>query len=161
MLLLVSGFLSSNIISYFESSIHTVIALAFFIPVLIDSGGNTASQSSTLVIRAIATGEFTLNKWFTIVKKEFITGLLLGLTLGIMLFLRSYYWQGGIMIGLVVGLSMMIIILWANLLGSVLPLVLSKYNLDPAVISSPLLTTVVDASGLYIYFILARWLLNL
>lgn len=92
MFLLVSGFLSSNIISHFEDALHSVIALTFFIPVLIDSGRNTASQSSTLIIRAIATGDLTLNRWFSVVKKELIIGIFGGVTLGFILSLRGYFW---------------------------------------------------------------------
>ncbi len=160
MFLLVSGFLSSNIIAHYEKALQTAVALAFFIPVLIDSGGNTASQSSTLIIRAIATGELNLDKWFQVIKKELLVGGLLGLTLGALLFLRGYVWQGGLQMGFIVGLAMVAIILWSNLLGSVLPIVLTRFHLDPAVISSPLLTTVVDAGGLMIYFALAQLILG-
>jgi magnesium transporter len=161
MLLLVSGFLSSNIIAHFNNSLESIIVLAFFIPVLIGSGGNTASQSSTLIIRAIATGDLLLGKWWQVVRKEMVIGTLLGVTLGVTLFLRSYFWQGGIAIGLVIGLSMVLVIIWSNLLGSLLPIILSRFHLDPAVISSPLLTTVVDATGLIIYFSLAQYILDI
>jgi magnesium transporter len=154
--LLVADFLSSSIIAHFENTLRAIIALAFFIPVLIDSGGNTAAQSSTLIIRALATGELTLKKWFLVVKKELLIGLLLGVTLAIILYLRSYFWRGGAQMGLVVGCSMLAIIFWANLLGSILPIILTKLKVDPAVTSSPLLTTVVDATGLLIYFTCAR-----
>ncbi len=160
LLLLVADFLSSNVIAHFENALRMVIALAFFIPVLIDSGGNTASQSATLVIRAIATGELNIRRWFDVVKKELITGLLLGITLGVALFLRSFFWKGGPEIGLVVGISMVAIVVWANLLGSLLPIILTKLKLDPAVISAPLLTTLCDATGLIIYFHIAKLLLK-
>jgi magnesium transporter len=161
MLLLISGFLSSNIIAHFHHSLETVIVLSFFIPVLIGSGGNTASQSSTLIIRALATGDLVLARWWDVVKKELIIGAALGVTLGVTLFLRSYFWQGNAGVGLVIGLSMIGVVLWSNLLGSVLPILLSRFHLDPAVISSPLLATVVDATGLLIYFYLAKYILNL
>ncbi len=156
MLLLVTDFLSSSIIAHFENALKAVIALAFFIPVLIDSGGNIAAQSSTLIIRALAMGELTVKKWFSVVRKELMIGLMLGITLGLILYIRGFFWRGGPTVGMVVGMSMVVITLWSNLLGSLLPMVLTKFKLDPAVISSPLLTTVVDSTGLLIYFSLAR-----
>ena len=160
-LLLVADFMSSSIIAYFESAIQAVIALAFFIPVLIDSGGNTAAQSSTLIIRALATGELTLKKWFHVIQKELLIGIMLGLTLAVILFMRSFFWRGGPQVGMVVGFSMLTIVLWANLLGSILPIILTKLKFDPAVTSSPLLTTVVDSTGLLIYFTFAQYVFNL
>ncbi len=154
-ILLITDFLSSSIIAHFEGAIKAVIALAFFIPVLIDSGGNIASQSSTLIIRSLATGELTVKDWFSVMKKELLIGILIGITLGLTLYLRSFFWRGGPTVGMVVGMAMIGISLWSNLLGSLLPIVLTKFNLDPAVISSPLLTTVVDSTGLIIYFSLA------
>ncbi len=161
MILLVTDFLSSSIIAHFENAIQAVIALAFFIPVLIDSGGNIAAQSSTLIIRALATGELSIKKWFLVVKKELIVGIMIGLTLGIILYVRGFFWRGGPTVGMVVGMSMVAITIWSNLLGSLLPIVLTKFKLDPAVISSPLLTTVVDSTGLIIYFTLAKFVFHL
>ena len=160
-ILLIADFLSSNIIAHFQFALQAIISLAFFIPILIDSGGNTAAQLSTLVIRALATGELTLKKWFQVVRKEVIVGLMLGLTLAFILYIRSYFWRGGHQVGLVVGFSMFVIVIWANLLGSLLPIILTKLKLDPAVTSSPLLTTVVDSTGLIIYFTFAQFVLNL
>ncbi|HKJ45137.1 MAG TPA: magnesium transporter [Balneolales bacterium] len=161
LILLLADFLSSSVIAHFQGELQAVIALTFFIPVLIDSGGNTSSQSSTLIIRAIAIGELSLGKWFKVIQKELVTGLLLGITLGAALYARSFFWKGGPEIGMVVGISMICIILWANILGSLLPIVLTKLKLDPAVISSPLLTTVVDSTGLIIYFSVANVLLHI
>jgi magnesium transporter len=160
-LLLVADFLSSSIIAHYEVALKTVIALAFFIPVLIDSGGNTAAQSSTLIIRALATGELNLRRWFFVIRKELMIGLMLGLTLALILYLRSFFWRGGPQLGLVLGFSMLAIIIWANLLGSLLPIILTKLKFDPAVTSSPLLTTIVDSSGLLIYFTFAKFMFNL
>ncbi len=159
LLLLIADFLSSSVISHFESLIQTVIALALFIPILIDSGGNTATQSATLIIRALSTGELTIKRWFEVVKKELITGALLGLTLGMVLFVRGFFWKGGPEIGLVVGLAMILTVIWANLIGSILPIILIKLKLDPAVISSPMLTTLIDSTGLIIYFTIAKLVL--
>ncbi|MBW2988322.1 magnesium transporter, partial [Candidatus Woesearchaeota archaeon] len=159
-LLAVAGFMSSNVIAAFEHTLATAVALAFFIPILIGSGGNTGSQSATLIVRAIATGDITLRKWFNVIKKELVVGLLLGVSLGTILGLWGSLWRGGWAVGFIVGLAMVAIVLWANLVGSLLPLILTKFNLDPAVVSSPLITTLVDATGLLIYFSIATWWLS-
>jgi magnesium transporter len=159
-LLLIADFLSATVLAHFEYALKAVIALTFFIPVLIDSGGNTAAQASTLVIRALATGELTLQRWWHVMRKEIIVGLMLGLSLAVILFARSVFWRGGSEVGLVAGLSMFAIIVWANLLGSLLPILLTRLRIDPAVTSSPMLTTIVDSSGLVIYFTVATYLLD-
>jgi magnesium transporter len=161
LLLVVANFFSSGVIAYFENVLEAVVVLAFFIPVLIGSGGNTATQSATLIIRAVSIGELNINKWFSVIKKEIITGSMLGLSLGLVIFLYIMFWQESVRVGAVVGLSLIAIVLWANILGSVIPLILTKLRLDPAIVSSPLLTTIVDATGLAIYFIIATYLLGL
>ncbi len=158
-LLLLADFFSSGVIAHFEELISKFITLTIFIPILIDSGGNTATQSATLVIRAISLGELTVKRWFEVVKREILTGALLGVSLGGILFLRSYVWRGGTEVGFVLAISMVVIVFWTNIAGSVLPIILTKLNFDPAVVSSPLLTTMVDAIGLIIYFNIARILL--
>ncbi len=160
-ILLVAGFLSSTVISHFRDTLSAVIALSFFIPILIDSGGNTATQSATLIIRAIAVGDLTIKKWFRVVKKELIIGLMLGTTLGVLLFFRTLIFKEGALIGLTLGLTTLSIIVMANILGAILPLILTKLKLDPAVISSPLLTTVIDTLGLIIYFSIANLIFGL
>jgi magnesium transporter len=127
---------------------------------LIDSGGNVGTQSATLIIRGLATGQVNLRDWLRVLRKEIGVGLLLGGTLGLVVYLRGFFWRGGPQVGLVVGLTMVALVLWANLLGSVLPLVLRKLNLDPAVVSSPFITTAADVTGLVIYFNIAKWVLG-
>lgn len=161
MILLLTDFFSSTIIAHYQDALKAVIALAFFIPILIDSGGNIAAQSSTLIIRALATGSLTVKKWFLVVKKELVVGIMIGLSLGIILYIRGFFWRGGPTIGMVVAMSMFAITIWSNLLGSLLPIILTRFKLDPAVISSPLLTTVVDSTGLLIYFTLAGYVFHL
>ena len=156
--LAVSGFLTSTVIAYFQNTLSAVIALAFFIPVLIGTGGNTSNQVSALVIRALATGELTLNRWFEVVKKELVVGFLLGITIGILLSLWGY-WKGGPQIGPVVGVSVILIVIWSNLVGGLLPIILTRIGLDPAFISSPLLSTLLDITGLLIYFMVANVML--
>ncbi len=160
-ILLVTGFISSTIVARFQLTLESVIALAFFIPVLIDTGGNTSTQSATLIIRAISTGDLTLRKWFSVVKKELLVGLLLGLSVGAIFFLRGVIFKDGIPLALTLGLSTLSIIIIANLLGAILPIILTRVRLDPAIISSPLLTTIIDALGLLIYFYIARLIFKL
>ena len=152
MFLAVAGFLSGSVISLFEDTLGEIIMLAFFIPVLIDTGGNTATQSATIIIRALVTGDLTPKKWLNVVKKELSIGLYLGVALGFLLFSGSYFWKRDYKISVIVGLSVLVITVWSNLLGSLLPILLRKIRLDPAIISSPLLTTILDVTGLLIYF---------
>ncbi len=156
LLLLIAGFLSSSVIAIFKKTIAAIVALAFFIPVLIGSGGNTGTQSATLIIRSLVTGDLSLKKWFNVVKKEIGVGMLLGVTLGIIISIWSFIWIGNIKISLAIGFSMLAIILWANLVGGILPIILTKLKLDPAVISSPFISTLVDATGLLIYFTVVK-----
>jgi len=160
-LLTVITLLSVGIIAAFEEALAAIVALAFFIPLVIHTGGKAGTQSATLVIRALATGDLTLRKWFGVVKKELFIGLLLGVTLGIILYLCSYLWLGDSAIGLVVAMSVIANVLWANLAGSLLPIILTKLRLDPAVISSPFITTMVDIIGVLIYLSIATWWLKL
>lgn len=138
-------------ISAYEETLATVIALAFFIPLLIGSGGNTGAQSATLMVRAIATDDVRLSQWFSCVSKEVAVGMSLGAAMGLASAVLGLF-RGGWMLGVVVGLSMLGIVLVANLVGTVLPFILTRANVDPAIASSPLITTIADASGLLIYF---------
>lgn len=157
--LTITGFTTVSILAAFKKMIAAIVALSFFIPILIDSGGNTGAQSAILVIRALALGDITIKKWFKVVRKELLIGLLLGTTLGAILAFVGYLISKRIEISMVVGLAMIAIVLWANIIGSLLPIVLTKFRLDPAIVSSPLITTLVDATGLAIYFLIASKLL--
>ena len=137
----------------------STIALAFFIPLLIDSGGNTGSQSATLMVRAIATGDVRLNQWLATLGKELCIGIALGVTMGLASSILGIF-RGGPEVGIVVGVSMIGIVLVANLIGMVLPFILTRLKIDPAVASSPLITTIADASGLLIYFSTASLVLQ-
>lgn len=159
LILLIADFLSSSVIAHFEAAIEAYVALAFFIPMLIDSGGNTGTQSATLIIRGLATGDVVIRDWLRVLLKELQVGLLLGLALGVVVYLRGYFWKGGPEIGLVVGLTMVALVVWANFVGAILPMILRKLRLDPAVVSSPFITTMCDVTGLIIYFNVARLVL--
>lgn len=153
----------------FEEEISRVVILATFIPLIISSGGNSGSQASTLIIQAMALGEVTIGDWWRIMRREVISGLLLGLTLcilGMGVILTWHYFSPDIFgkhymaIGLTVGLSLTGIVLWGSLMGSMLPLLLKRLGADPAASSTPFVATLVDVTGLLIYFSVAYLLLS-
>jgi magnesium transporter len=152
--------LTATAMSFFEGQIEKAVILALFIPLIISSGGNTGSQASTLIIRALALQEITVKDWWRIVKKEISAGFMLGLILGIIGFLRIAIWQGFIhsygphwlMIAFTVGFSLVGVVMWGAIAGSLLPLFLKRVGLDPAVSSAPFVATLVDVTGLIIYF---------
>ena len=151
LILVFVNLISAGVIAYFEDTLESIIALAFFIPLLIDSGGNTGAQSATLMVRAIATGDVKLNQWFRAFSKELAVGLTLGISMGVASAFLGFF-RGDFYIGLIVGISMVGIVFVANLVGTLLPFILTKLKVDPAVASSPLITTIADATGLMIYF---------
>jgi len=160
--LLIANFLTAGVIAHFNNLLATYVFLSFFIPLLIGTGGNTGTQSATLVIRSLAIGDIDIYDWLKIFSKELIVGLSLGLLLGLVAFLRGYIQgQGNIQLGLILTFSMIAIVLWANLIGAMLPLFFSKIGLDPAVISSPFISTLTDITGLFIYFNVAGLFLDL
>jgi len=158
LILVIVNLLSSGVIEYYEEVLASAIALAFFIPLLIDSGGNTGAQSATIMVRAIAVGDVKLSHWLRVAGKEIFVGIALGLAMGIASGGLGLF-RGGWEIGFIVGLSMVGIVVVANLIGTILPFILTKFNIDPAVASSPLITTVADISGLIIYFSIASAIL--
>lgn len=156
--LVVVNLVSSGVIAAYETTLDTVVVLAFFIPLIIGTGGNAGSQSATLMIRAISTGEIRIDQWFRVFAKELVIGLLIGLALGVLGFGLGY-WRGGPEVGLVVFLTLVSILVITNLIGMSLPFVLNLVKADPAVASGPLITSVADAVGLLIYFGFATWIL--
>lgn len=159
-ILIFVNLISSGIIAAYEDVLSSALALAFFIPLLIGTGGNTGSQSATLVIRALVTGDVEMMDWGKVFLKELLVGACLGTVLGAAGAVLGLF-RGGIEIGLVVGLTMMAIVVVSNLIGMILPFGLTLLRLDPAVASSPLITTISDATGLLIYFAIASLILNL
>lgn len=157
--LVLVNLVSSSIIAVFEETLAAVIALAFFIPLLIDTGGNTGAQAASLMIRSLATGDIEMSDWLRTTGKEVLGGIVLGLTMGATAFGLGY-WRGGLEVGITVGLTMVVLVLVANLVGIGLPFLLIRLKLDPAVASSPLITTIVDAVGLLVYFSIAARLLG-
>jgi len=158
-LLIGEGF-TATAMSFFEGEIAKAVVLALFVPMIISSGGNTGSQASSLICRALATGDVSVNEWWRIVRRETSVGLTLGIVLGIVGFARvalysqftTIYGPHWVLIGAAVGCSLLGVVLWGNLIGSLFPLLLKRLGLDPAVSSAPFVATVVDITGLVIYF---------
>lgn len=153
--------LTASVMVYFEEEIAKAVFLATFIPLIISSGGNSGSQASTLIIQAMAIGEITIKDWWRVMRREIISGLLLGSVLGVIGFCRIMAWhfifpdvygQHYILVGFAVGFSLIGVVLWGTLSGSMLPIALKKLGADPAVSSAPFVATLVDVTGLIIYF---------
>ena len=157
--LLLVNLVASGVIVMFEDTLSSVLALAFFIPLLMGSGGNTGAQSATLMVRALATGDVKASEWLRVVVKEVGVGCSLGLTMGIIVGLIGV-WRGDYLIGLVVGFAMTVIVLVSNLLGVLFPVVLTKLGVDPAVASSPMVTSTADVTSLILYFSIATLILQ-
>lgn len=157
--LVLVNLLSGGVVAAYEEMLLQYVALAFFIPLLIDTGGNAGSQSATIMIRAISLGEVKMGQWFRAIIKEASVGILIGVSLGLMGFALGMF-RGGYEIGLVVMLTMIVMLLFTNLIGVVLPFLLIRLGRDPAIASGPLITSVADAIGLLIYFWIATMVLG-
>jgi magnesium transporter len=161
--------LTATAMGYFEDEIAKAVVLTLFIPLIISSGGNSGSQASTLIIQAMAIGEITIADWWRVMRREISSGLLLGMVLGLIGFIRVLVWhsispeiygQHYLMIGATVGFSLIGVVLWGTLSGSMLPILLKKLGADPAVSSAPFVATLVDVTGLVIYFSFAYFFLQ-
>jgi magnesium transporter len=157
--LVLVNMLSSGVIAAYEEILLQYVTLAFFIPLLIDTGGNAGAQSATIMIRAISLGEVKLDQWWRAFRKEAAIGLLIGATLGLMGLILGLF-RGGFEIGLIVMLTMIGMLLLTNLLGVILPFLLIRLRRDPAIASGPLITSVADAVGLLLYFWIASLVLG-
>ncbi len=158
--LVLVNLISSGVIAAYEDMLVSYVALAFFIPLLIDTGGNAGSQSATIIIRAISLGEVRADQWLRAFLKEAALGLLIGVTLGLLGLVLGVV-RGGFAIGMVVMITMIVMLLLTNLLGVLLPFLLMRFGRDPAVASGPLITSVADAVGLLIYFWVAALVLQI
>ncbi len=147
-------------LAHYENLIQSVVALVFFLPLLIDSGGNAGAQSATLIIRSMALGEIELKDFLKAITKELSVSLLLGLAMGIAVFVLGVF-RADITIGIVVSIAMTIIIIVSSLIGIILPFIFNKIGLDPAVASGPLITSIADIIGILLYFSMAKSLLNM
>lgn len=161
--LFIGEMLTATAMGFFEDEIAKAVVLALFVPLIISSGGNSGSQASTLIIQAMALGEIDISDWWRVMRREIISGLMLGGILGLIGFIRILLWNSlfhtygdhTILIGATVGFSLIGVVLWGTLSGSMLPLVLKKLGADPATSSAPFVATLVDVTGLLIYFSVA------
>jgi len=161
MLLFVTESLTGTVLRHFEDELQAVVALSFFIPLLIGTGGNAGSQTTSTIIRAIALKEIAFKDGLKSLWHEMRTGFLLGLGMGVFGFLRALMWGSETALALTVAITLFSIVLWANILGAVLPLIAAKLKIDPTVISGPVMSTLVDATGLLIYLSIARIIIGL
>jgi magnesium transporter len=153
---------------FYEQEIASAVVLALFVPLIISSGGNSGSQATTLVIRAMAIGEVRLRDWWRVVRRELSTGLVLGSVLAVIGLARILLWQAlwksygehFLAVGVTVALSLMGVVLFGTVAGSMLPFVLRRAGLDPASASAPFVATLVDVTGLVIYFSVASVVLR-
>lgn len=159
LLLFVAETATGVVLRFFEDELARVVALSFFIPLLIGTGGNTGAQTVSTIIRGLALKQIRTRDTGKVVARELLSGLLLGCMLAAVGFVRALLWGSGLQLSLVVALTLVAIVTWANTIGSLIPLVAQRFKVDPALVSAPLITTLVDASGLAIYLLIARALL--
>lgn len=160
-ILLITNTATSAVIRSQEDVLEQVVALAAFIPLLIDTGGNVGSQSSTVVIRGLNTNEVRINKSLKVIQRETIAGAFLGLMLGLVVTVWAYFLQGNLAVAIAVGISLLAISVLASVSGTALPFLFHSLGLDPALMSAPFITTVVDVLGVFIYLTVARFILQL
>jgi magnesium transporter len=167
-ILFLGEMLTATAMGFFEKEIARAVVLALFVPLIISSGGNSGSQAATLIIRAMALGEVTLKAWWLVMRRELVSGLMLGSILGVIGFLRISVWSlfsdlygpHWMLIALTVGTSLVGVVMWGTLSGSMLPFVLKRFGADPATSSAPFVATLVDVTGLVIYFSVAYLVLS-
>lgn len=155
--------LTASAMGFFQDEIAKAVVLVLFIPLIISSGGNSGSQAATLIIRAMALGEITLDLWWSVIKRELVAGFFLGLILGIIGFLRIAAWsmysniygEHWLLVAITVAISLTGVVIWGTLSGSVMPMIMKRLGFDPAASSAPFVATLVDVTGLVIYFSVA------
>jgi len=172
--LFIGELLTATAMAYFNDEIAKATVLAMFIPLIMSSGGNSGSQASTLIIQAMAVGEISLREWWRVMRREISSGIFLGGILGVIGFIRICIWhvlmqhgiiedlykQHWLLIGISVGISLVGVVLWGTLTGSMLPIILKRLGADPAVSSAPFVATLVDVTGIVIYFSIAYFFLQ-
>ncbi len=167
-ILFVGEMLTATAMGFFESQIAKAVVLALFVPLIISSGGNSGSQAATLIIRAMALGEVTLADWWRVMRRELVSGILLGSILGVIGFFRIATWSffsniygsHWLLVALTVSFSLVGVVTWGTLSGSMLPFLLRRLGADPATSSAPFVATLVDVTGLVIYFTVAIFVLS-
>jgi magnesium transporter len=167
-ILFLGEMLTATAMGYFQDEIARAVVLALFVPLIISSGGNSGSQAATLIIRAMALQEITLRDWWKVMRREVLSGLLLGTVLGMIGFLRITLWSlftnlygpHWPLVALTVAMSLVGVVIWGTLSGSMLPFALRRFGFDPASSSAPFVATLVDVTGLIIYFTIAALILQ-
>lgn len=160
LLLFVAGTLTSAVLHRFEDELAAVVALSFFIPLLIGTGGNAGAQTVMTVIRSLALGEIGMRHAWRVVVREASTGMIVGLLVAPIAFAQALLWSVPVALALTVAVTMLAICVWSTTVGSLVPIVAERFGVDPAVLSAPLITTLVDATGLVIYFSIAKIILQ-
>lgn len=168
LILFIGEMFTASALGYFEDEIQRAVVLSMFLPLIISSGGNSGSQASTLIVRAMALGEVRLKDWWRVFVREVATGLCLGACLGLIGLLRIYFWPWReqmygshyALISVTVATSVVGVVLWGTISGSMLPFILRRFKLDPASASAPAVATIVDVTGLIIYFTVASLILK-
>ena len=162
LVLMISATFTGGIIRKFEDVLQSVVVLTAFIPMLMDTGGNSGSQSSTLVIRGIALGEIESDDAGKVVLKELGISLVVGIILAVVNFFRTYLFDDvGFLVSLTVSITLFVTVVISKVVGGILPMIAQKLNIDPAIMAGPLITTIVDALSLMVYFSIASWLLGI
>ena len=159
--LMFSAMFTGGIISYFEDSLAVMPALVAFIPMLMDTGGNCGSQAATLVIRGLALGQVKMRDAIKVLLKEFQISIIVGAVLSVINIIRIYFMNSSLILAITVGLSLYVTVIIAKVTGSMLPIIAERFKLDPAIMASPVITTIVDASALLAFFSIARLLLKI
>lgn len=162
LILMVGATLTAGIINRYENILSSMVVLMAFVPMLMDTGGNSGNQSSTLIIRGMATGDVTLKDKWKVLWKEFRVSILVGISLGIVNFFKNIFLDGvGKDVAITVSITLFATVVMAKMAGSMLPLIAKKLNLDPAIMAGPLITTLVDSLALIVYFSIASMMLGL
>ena len=161
LLLFLTETLTGSVLRHFEEEMAAVVSLAFFIPLLIGTGGNAGSQTTSTIIRALAVEDLDKRGLWRPLFHELSVGLVLGLVMGVVAYGRALMWHTGPAVALTVAVAIFAIVVWANVLGSLLPIIAQRLKIDPTVVSGPAMSTLVDATGLFIYFTVAGIILAL
>ncbi|KLU18604.1 magnesium transporter [Proteus mirabilis] len=160
LMLFVAEAYTSTVLHAFEDRLEAAISLAFFIPLLIGTGGNSGTQITSTLVRAMALGEVSLRNVWSVLRKEITTSIMVALTMGIAGFVRAWFLGVGMEVMIVVGLTLISITVWSAIVSSVIPMVLKRLGIDPAVVSAPFIATLIDGTGLIIYFEIASHVMS-
>jgi magnesium transporter len=161
LLLFVAETFTGTVLRHYEGELAAVVALSFFIPLLIGTGGNAGAQTVTTIIRSIALGEIRLRQAGRVLAREASIGIMIGVSIGAVAFFRALLWGQPSPLALTVAITVVAICTWSTTVGSLIPIAAERFGVDPAVLSAPLITTLVDATGLIIYFSIAKVILHL